>query len=49
MNRSFQPLGDRVVVKPIEKEEVTSSGLVLPDTAKENHKKVKLLQLEEVE
>ena len=35
MNRSFQPLGDRVVVKPIEKEEVTSSGLVLPDTAKE--------------
>jgi chaperonin GroES len=35
VNRSFQPLGDRVVVKPIEKEEVTSSGLVLPDTAKE--------------
>jgi len=33
--RSFKPLGDRVVIKPIEREEVTSSGLVLPDTAKE--------------
>ena len=29
------PLGDRIVVKAIEREEVTSSGLVLPDTAKE--------------
>ena len=33
--RSFKPLGDRVVIKPIEREEVTSSGLVLPDTARE--------------
>ena len=32
---TFQPLGDRVVIKPLEKEEVTKSGLVLPDTAKE--------------
>jgi chaperonin GroES len=32
---AFQPLGDRVVIKPLEKEEVTKSGLVLPDTAKE--------------
>ena len=31
----FHPLGDRVVVKPLDKEEVTKSGLVLPDTAKE--------------
>ncbi len=31
----LRPLGDRVVVRPIEKEEVTKSGLVLPDTAKE--------------
>jgi chaperonin GroES len=29
------PLGDRVVVRPIEREEVTKSGIVLPDTAKE--------------
>ena len=35
MARSFQPLGDGVVVKPQEKEEVTASGLVLPDTARE--------------
>lgn len=31
----LQPLGDRVVVKPIEREEVTKGGIVLPDTAKE--------------
>ena len=29
------PLGDRVVVRPLEREEVTKSGIVLPDTAKE--------------
>jgi len=33
--RRFQPLGDRVVIKPLEKEEVTKGGLVLPDTARE--------------
>jgi chaperonin GroES len=32
---SIRPLGDRVVVEPIEQEEVTSSGLYLPETAKE--------------
>ncbi|MBI4199490.1 MAG: co-chaperone GroES [Chloroflexi bacterium] len=31
----FSPLSDRVVIKPLPKEEVTKSGLVLPDTAKE--------------
>ena len=31
----LEPLGDRLVVKPIQKEEITKSGLVLPDTAKE--------------
>lgn len=35
MARKFEPLGDRVVVKPTEKEETTKSGLVLPDTARE--------------
>jgi chaperonin GroES len=35
VTRAFHPLGDRVVVKPVEREEVTKSGLVLPDTAKE--------------
>jgi chaperonin GroES len=32
---SISPLGDRLVVHPEQREEVTSSGLVLPDTAKE--------------
>ena len=31
----LRPLGDRVVVKPTEREEMTKSGIVLPDTAKE--------------
>jgi len=31
----LQPLADRVLVKPIEKEEKTKSGIYLPDTAKE--------------
>jgi chaperonin GroES len=30
-----QPLADRVLVKPMEKEEMTKSGIYLPDTAKE--------------
>jgi len=35
MALKLQPLGDRLVVKPIEREEVTKGGIVLPDTAKE--------------
>jgi chaperonin GroES len=31
----LDPLGDRVVVKPSTKEEVTKGGIVIPDTAKE--------------
>jgi len=31
----LRPLGDRIVVKPIEREEVTRGGIILPDTAKE--------------
>src|SRR5438309_11647075 len=32
---NLRPLSDRVVVRPLEREEVTKSGIVLPDTAKE--------------
>jgi chaperonin GroES len=32
---NITPLGDRVLVKPLEKESETSSGLLLPETAKE--------------
>ena len=35
MAEKLNPLADRVVVKPIEREEVTKGGIVLPDTAKE--------------
>ncbi|HEX9068248.1 MAG TPA: co-chaperone GroES [Ktedonobacterales bacterium] len=35
MATKIKPVGDRVVVKPAPREEVTRSGLVLPDTAKE--------------
>ena len=35
MTGKLQPLADRVVVKPVEKEEKTKSGIYIPDTAKE--------------
>lgn len=31
----IKPLGDRVVIKPVPKEEVSKGGIILPDTAKE--------------
>ena len=34
-SKKLRPLGDRVVVKPSAREEMTKSGIVLPDTAKE--------------
>ena len=35
MAKTLEPLGDRVVVKAVAKEEMTKSGLVLPGTAQE--------------
>ena len=32
---NLKPLGDRLVVEPLEKEERTASGIILPETAKE--------------
>jgi chaperonin GroES len=43
MSTKLQPLGDRIVVKPVEKEEVTKGGIVLPDTAKERPQEGKVL------
>ncbi len=37
------PLGDRLIVKPIEEEETTASGIVLPETAKEKPQKGKVI------
>ena len=40
---NLKPLGDRVIVKAVEQEEVTASGIVLPDTAKEKPQRGKVL------
>jgi chaperonin GroES len=43
MAAKLQPLADRVLVKPVEKEEKTKSGIYLPDTAKEKPQEGKVL------
>ena len=40
---NLQPLGDRLIVEIIEEEEMTISGIVLPDTAKEKPQRGKIL------
>ena len=39
----LKPLGDRLILRAIEEEETTASGIVLPDTAKEKPQKGKVL------
>jgi chaperonin GroES len=41
----LRPLGDRVVIKPTPREEMTKSGIVLPDTAKEKPQEGKILSI----
>ncbi|MBN1666712.1 MAG: co-chaperone GroES [Anaerolineales bacterium] len=43
MAQSLKPLGDRLIVEPIEQEEMTAGGIVLPDTAKEKPQKGKVI------
>ena len=40
---NLKPLGDRLIVKAIEEDETTASGIVLPDTAKEKPQRGKVL------
>jgi chaperonin GroES len=40
---NLKPLGNRLVVEPIEEEEMTAGGIVLPETAKEKPQKGKVL------
>jgi len=40
---NLKPLGDRVIVEVVEEEEVTASGIVLPDTAKEKPQRGRVL------
>jgi chaperonin GroES len=43
MTLKLRPLGDRVVVEPLEQEERTESGLYIPETAKEKPQKGQIL------
>src|SRR5204862_6286303 len=43
MPMKLKPLGDRLIVKAVEEDETTASGIVLPDTAKEKPQKGKVL------
>ncbi len=43
MATNLRPLGDRVVVKTVDREETTKSGIVLPDTAKEKPQEAEVL------
>ena len=45
MSNSLKPLGSRVVIEPIEQDEVTAGGIVLPETAKEKPQKGKILSV----
>ena len=43
--QNLQPLGDRLIVEVLEEEELTVSGIVLPDTAKEKPQRGKVLSV----
>jgi chaperonin GroES len=43
MSVSIKPLEDRIVVRPVEAEQVTASGLVIPDTAKEKPQEAEVI------
>ena len=43
MSDKIKPLGDRVLIKALEREEKTKSGIVLPDTAKEKPQEGKVI------
>ena len=45
MSMSLKPLGNRVVIEPLEQEEITAGGIVLPETAKEKPQKGKVLSV----
>ncbi|MDQ3911370.1 MAG: co-chaperone GroES [Actinomycetota bacterium] len=45
----FKPLGERALVKVVEREETTASGIVLPDTAKEKPQMAEVIAVGESE
>lgn len=44
---AIKPLGDRVILTPLEQESMTKSGIIIPDTAKEKSHKGKVLAIGE--
>jgi len=42
---NLKPLGDRLIVEPVEQEEMTASGIVIPETAKEKPMQGKVLAI----
>jgi len=45
MSVNIKPLGDRVLVKPVEEAEVEKGGIIIPDTAKEKPQEGKVIAL----
>ncbi|MFT4586708.1 MAG: chaperonin GroES [Limisphaerales bacterium] len=45
MATKLQPLGDRVLVEPVEEQEVKKGGIIIPDTAKEKPTEAKVVSL----
>ncbi len=45
MSVNIKPLGDRVLVKPVEEDEVQKGGIIIPDTAKEKPQEGKVVAL----
>ena len=43
MSTKLQPLGDRIIVKPVAREEITKGGIVLPDTVQEKPQEGKVI------
>lgn len=46
-NQGIKPLGDRVLVQPLEKEEVKKGGIIIPDSAKEKPQEGKVVAIGE--
>jgi chaperonin GroES len=45
MAAKLEPIGDRVIIKPTEKEEVSKVGIILPDTAKEKPREGEIIAI----
>ena len=43
MNQKIQPLGNRIILEPIEVDSKTAGGIIIPDTAKEKPQRGKIL------